>query len=160
MRSQGAKASRGWSPRSNGGDTALVAALQRRVSRRAAGALRVGIDLVDVESFRARFDAREELLASVFTDDELAYCRGQRRPWVHLAVRFAAREAVLKALGTGLAGEMTFRDITVRRDAAGAPSLALSGATAHVFSREGLARTAVSLAHTRRQAIAVVLLFP
>ncbi len=159
MRSEGADR-RGLSPRSNGGDTARVAALQRRILRRAAGALRVGIDLVDVESFRARFDAREELLASVFTADELAYCRGQRRPWVHLAVRFAAREAGVKALGTGLTGEMTFRDIAVLRDAAGAPALSLSGATAQVFSREGLTRTAVSLAHTRQQAIAVVLVFP
>lgn len=140
--------------------TARLAALERRISTRAAQAARVGIDLVEVDAFRARLDGREELLASVFTEDELAYCRRQRRPWVHLAVRFAAREAVLKALGTGLAGEMTFRDIAVLRDAAGAPALALSGATARAFSREGLARTAVSLAHTRRHAIAVVLLFP
>jgi len=122
--------------------------------------VRVGIDLVDVEQFRARFEGRDEFLGSVFARDELAYCRRQRRPWVHLAVRFAAREATLKALGTGLAGEMTFRDVAVVRDVAGVPGLALSGATARVLARAGFSRTTLSLAHARRHAIAVVMLFP
>ena len=121
--------------------------------------MRVGIDLVEVEEFQVRFEGRDELMAFVVTPDELAYAQRQRRPWVHLAVRFAAREATLKALGTGLAGEMAFRDVAVVRDAAGAPALTLSGATARVLARAGFSRTGLSLAHTRRHAIAVVLLF-
>src|SRR5439155_6859329 len=88
------------------------------------------------------------------------YCRGQHRPWVHLAARFAAREAMFKALGTGLAGDMAFRDVAVVRDPAGGPALTLSGTTARVLAREGFARSALSLAHTRSHAIAAVMLFP
>jgi holo-[acyl-carrier protein] synthase len=120
----------------------------------------VGIDLVDVDAFRARFDGRDDLLASVFTGDELAYCRAQRRPWMHLAARFAAREATLKALGTGLAGDMSHRDVAVVRDEAGTPSLAVSGATARALAAAGLGRPSLSLAHTTRDAVAVVLFFP
>jgi len=133
--------------------------LRESVERRARDAVRVGIDLVDIQGFRQRFEGRDELLASVFSPDELRYCLLQRRPWMHLAARFAAREALLKALGTGLAGEMAFRDVAVARDAAGAPALTVAGATARAFAREGLTRSALSLAHTQGHAIAVVLLF-
>ena len=132
--------------------------LERTVARHAADAVAVGIDLVDVEEFRERFDGRDELLRSVFLPHELEYCLSRRRPWMHLAARFAAREALLKALGTGLAGEMSFRDVVVIRDGAGAPALDVSGATAAVLEGRGLTRTALSVAHTHRHAIAVVLL--
>lgn len=121
---------------------------------------RVGVDLVDVASFTARFEGRDDLLAAVFTGAELAYARAQHQPWVHLAARFAAKEAVLKALGTGLAGAITWRDIAVTRDAAGTPGLELLGGAAAALAGEGFARGSVSLAHTDRDAIAVVLLHP
>jgi holo-[acyl-carrier protein] synthase len=119
---------------------------------------RVGVDLVDVPAFQARLEGRDDLLADVFTDAELAYARSRRRPWPHLAARFAAKEATLKAIGTGLAGAMTWRDIEVTRDAAGTPGLMVQGATAGALGRQGLRRASVSLAHTRGHAIAVVLL--
>jgi holo-[acyl-carrier protein] synthase len=120
--------------------------------------VRVGVDLVDVPPFRARLEGRDEVLRSLFSDAELAYCRGQRRPWPHLAARFAAKEATWKALGTGQAGAMAWRDVEVRRDVAGAPGLDLSGATAEALARHGLTRAAVSLSHTEAAAVAVVLL--
>lgn len=118
---------------------------------------RVGVDLVDVPSFRTRFDGRDELLADVFTDGELAYCRGQQRPWTHLAARFAAKEAALKALTSGLTGGMRWRDLEVTRDPAGTPTLALHGATAAAFARHGLHVRSLSMAHTDSHAMAVVL---
>lgn len=121
---------------------------------------RIGVDLVDVPSFRTRFDGQTDLLATVFTEDELAYCRRQYRPWVHLAARFAAKEAVWKALGTGFAGSMTWKDVEVRRDAAGAPGLILRGTTAAALEQRGLGGASLSLAHTRGQAIAFVMLWP
>ena len=120
--------------------------------------MQVGIDLVDVAAFRARFDGRDDLLREAFSEAELAYCRGQHRPWIHLAARFAAREAALKALGTGWAGTMTWRDVEVTRDPAGAPSLVLGGAVALAVAKAGLTRSTVSLSHTETHAIAVVLL--
>jgi len=118
----------------------------------------VGIDLVDVPAFEARFAGRDEALAEIFTRDELAYCHRQSRPWVHLAVRFAAKEALLKALTSGLSGAMRWHDIEILRDPAGTPRLKVTGATGDVLDREGLATRSVSLSHTASTAAAVVLL--
>lgn len=119
--------------------------------------LRIGVDLVDVAAFRARFEGREDLLAATFTEAELAYCRAQADPWPHLAARLAAREALLKALGTGLSGELDWHECEVVRDAAGTPALALRGAVAEAAAGAGLGRWTVSLAHTATHAVAVVL---
>jgi holo-[acyl-carrier protein] synthase len=118
------------------------------------------VDLVDVAAFRERFELRDEVLAGVFSELELSYCFAQRSPWMHLAARFAAKEAALKALGSGLAGSMSWRDIEVRRDEAGTPSLDFCGAVAEALAREGLRGSSVSLSHSAGHAIAVVLLFP
>ena len=120
--------------------------------------MRVGVDLVDVAAFRARFDGRDDVLADTFSPAELAYCRAQKEPWAHLAARFAAREATLKALGTGLAGRITWRDIEVTRDPAGTPGLVFRGAADAAMRRAGLRLAAVSLSHTDTHAIAVVVL--
>jgi holo-[acyl-carrier protein] synthase len=120
--------------------------------------VRVGVDLVDVAAFQARFDGRDDLLADTFSPAELAYCRAQKSPWTHLAARFAAREAALKALGTGLAGKIAWRDVEVTRDPAGAPGLVFGGALGEALDRAGLKRSTVSLSHTNTYAIAVVAL--
>jgi holo-[acyl-carrier protein] synthase len=120
----------------------------------------VGIDLVAVPSFQARFEGREDVLAAMFTEQELGYCQARRRRWAHLAARFAAKEATWKALGSGLSGNMVWRDVEVRRDVAGAPALVFTGATAGAVARARFGRAAVSLSHAADQAIAVVLLLP
>jgi holo-[acyl-carrier protein] synthase len=120
----------------------------------------VGVDLVDVPAFEARFRTRAAVLAEIFTDAELGYCHRQAHPWPHLAARFAAKEALLKALTSGLSGAMRWRDIEVVRDPAGTPRLSVTGATAETLSRAGLAPGSVSLSHTAGHAIAVVLLTP
>jgi holo-[acyl-carrier protein] synthase len=121
---------------------------------------RVGVDLVDVPAFETRFAGRDDLLTEVFGDAELAYCRRQPRPWPHLAARFAAKEAVLKALSSGLTGAMRWRDIEVTRDPAGTPALRIGGMTGEVLRRQGLREGSLSLSHTETHAIAVVLLVP
>lgn len=118
---------------------------------------RVGVDLVEIGSFRSKFDGRDELLKQVFTATEIGYARAQRRPWLHLAARFAAKEAVFKAIGCGIAGAMSWRDVEVRGDEAGEPSVTLSGETARRAAALGLRRFAVSLTHGRQYAVAVVL---
>lgn len=121
---------------------------------------RVGVDLVDVDDLARRFEAREAALAEIFTDAELAYCRGQRHPWPHLAARFAAKEAVFKALASGLSGAMQWRDVEVVRDPAGTPHVLVTGATGAALSRQGLRAACVSLSHARGLAVAVVVLVP
>jgi holo-[acyl-carrier protein] synthase len=115
---------------------------------------------VAVAPFRTRLEGREALLAEIFTADELAYARSRRSPWPHLAARFAAKEAALKALRSGLAGEMRFCHVEVTRDAAGAPGLVFHGAVADAVRREGIPAASVSLTHTAEQAMAVVVLSP
>ncbi len=132
------------------------APIARRGGSDDAGA-KLGIDLVSIVRFRAVFDGKPALTESVFTPLELAYANAQRRPFEHLAARYAAKEAVLKALGTGFTSEMDWRDIETVRDAAGAPQIALSGAVARIAGARGLTRCAVSLTHSGAYALAVVL---
>jgi len=119
----------------------------------------VGVDLVDVPRF-ARVVARlgEGFLERLFTARELdAGCRA-RRPTEHFAARFAAREAVLKALGTGLAGAMSWKDIEVRPACAGAFTLELSGAVQDAATALRVRRVHLALATTRKLAAASVIL--
>lgn len=120
---------------------------------------RVGVDLVDVGAFAARMTGREDLLAEIFTAAELTYCGGTSDRWPHLAARFAAKEATLKALASGLTGGMRWRDVEVTRDPAGMPGLAIHGGVRETLARSGLDRATVSLSHTASHAVAVVLLF-
>ena len=94
--------------------------------------------------------------ARVFTEDEQAYCRARRDPTERFAARFAAKEAVLKAMGVGL-GACAFREIEVVRADSGEPSLALHGAAADLAAARGIARWHVSLSHTSLVAEALVI---
>lgn len=125
-----------------------------------AGGLRgIGIDLAQISRMRsvlARWD--ERFLRRVFTDAEIAYCRRRRDPVPHLAARFAAKEAVLKALGTGLRMGVNWREIEVRRERGQAPTVALSGRSRALAEARGAGRVLVSLTHDGDYALAQVAL--
>jgi holo-[acyl-carrier protein] synthase len=90
----------------------------------------------------------------IFTARELEYCRGKRRSGEHLAARFAAKEAVLKAFGTGISQRMRWTDVEVVKDRLGRPEIRLEGAVAEFARRHGLADLDVSMTHTEGLAIA------
>jgi holo-[acyl-carrier protein] synthase len=115
----------------------------------------VGVDVCDVERIRLAVRRTAGFADRVFTDAEQAYCGQARDPAQRLAARFAAKEAVLKALGAGL-GACPLREIEVERAASGAPSLALHGAAADLARERGVAGWHVSLSHTTTVAEAVV----
>jgi holo-[acyl-carrier protein] synthase len=92
----------------------------------------------------------------VYTDAEREHCGRRRDPAEGLAARFAAKEAVLKALGRGL-GACAFRDIEVVRAESGAPSLALHDTAARLAAEHGVTAWHVSLTHTATMAEAVVI---
>ena len=122
--------------------------------------LGIGIDLVDVPRF-ARVAARHDpgFVESLFPPAEIAWCAARRHRDRHLAARFAAREAVLKALGTGLVGTMSWRDIGVTpSEGAATARMSLRGAVGAAADRLGVPRVHVSLATTRDVAAAVVVL--
>jgi holo-[acyl-carrier protein] synthase len=109
-------------------------------------ALGVGIDLIEIERIERALERRPRLAERLFTEAELSYARGRARPGQHLAARFAAKEAVIKALGQGL----PMRQIEVVSDEP--PRLQLHGRAAEVA---GDAEIAISLTHSRDAAAAV-----
>jgi holo-[acyl-carrier protein] synthase len=120
--------------------------------------LGVGIDLVRIERVRqAMARWQDRFLQRVFTDGELAYARRRRDPAEHLAARFAAKEATLKALGTGLSMGVRWREMEVRRARGEPPRLALSGRTAALGAARGVRTFHVSLTHDGDYAMAQVL---
>lgn len=113
---------------------------------------RVGVDVVDVERMRALLERRPRAALRLFSDAERGWCSSRRRPWVHYAARFAAKEAVRKALGRAC----PWASVEVRRQGGGAPYLAL----APLVTADGLRITgaSLSLTHDGGVAIAVVAL--
>lgn len=119
--------------------------------------LRVGLDLVEVSRIQESIDRfGDRFLQRLFSDGEIAYARSQpARAAEHLAARFAAKEAAIKAFALSEAGA-GWRDIEVQRAADGAPSLALHGRAAEAAARLGVTGVALSLSHDGGYAAAVV----
>jgi holo-[acyl-carrier protein] synthase len=119
----------------------------------------VGVDLVRIPRMRetiARWD--ERFLRRVFTDREIDDCRARRDPAPHFAARFAAKEAGMKALGTGLRLGVTWRELEVRRAPDQAPTLELHGRTRELGLARGGRRMLLSLSHDGDYALAHALL--
>jgi holo-[acyl-carrier protein] synthase len=116
----------------------------------------VGVDLCEVDRMRRTLARTPGFAARVFTDAEREHCGRRRDPAEGLAARFAAKEAVLKAMGRGL-GACAFRDIEVVRASSGAPSIALHASAARLAAEHGVTAWHVSLTHTATMAEAVVI---
>ncbi|HLU38141.1 MAG TPA: holo-ACP synthase [Planctomycetota bacterium] len=121
----------------------------------ASAIVAVGVDLVDLDRIERLLDAEgDRFLARVFTAAEREYCMARARPVPSLAARFAAKEAVMKCLGTGFGEGVGFAQIEVVRSPRGEPSVALHGRAAAVAAERGIAGFRLSLSHGDRQAIA------
>ena len=112
----------------------------------------IGIDHVEIARVRRAVVRRPRLLERIWTEEELATCCGRHDLYSCLAARFAAKEAVLKALGTGLSG-CRWRDVAVALRG-GRPEVRLYGRPAEIARQKGL-EVLVSLSHDRRYAVAV-----
>jgi holo-[acyl-carrier protein] synthase len=118
----------------------------------------IGIDLVDCGRIeRMLADHGQAFLDRVYTPGEQAYCGRSRNQIERLAARYAAKEAVLKALGTGMRDGMSWTEIDVSHDALGAPVVTLHGEVARVAAARGVGRLAVSLTHAGGLAMAEVM---
>jgi holo-[acyl-carrier protein] synthase len=115
----------------------------------------VGIDLVDIDRIRDVIERQPRFVTRVYTEQEQAYCRKRRDPAERFAARFAAKEAVLKALGTGLGGA-DFTDIEVVRQPSGKPELAIGGRAATLAGELGIDRWLITMTHSRHLAQAFV----
>jgi holo-[acyl-carrier protein] synthase len=121
----------------------------------AGGVCGIGVDAVDVARFRRVLERRPGIVDRLFTETERDYAAGSRDPCPHLAVRFAAKEAVFKALGIGV-GDAAFRDVEVVRGDHGEPGVALSGRAHAASLGRGVGRWHLSMTHTDTVAIATV----
>lgn len=114
----------------------------------------IGIDLVEMDRFRLALSRTPGLVDRVFTLDEQAYARQKRDPTERFAVRFAAKEAVMKAMGVGI-GEVRLRDIEVARSDSGRPAVVLHGTAAARAASLGIVEWKISLTHAAHAAEAV-----
>jgi holo-[acyl-carrier protein] synthase len=118
----------------------------------------IGTDLVEVDRFRSVLQRTPGIVDRLFTSDEMAYAALCDDPSERLAVRFAAKEAVMKAMGAGI-GDVSFVDIEVVRAESGEPSVVLHGRARERARQRGVSRWLLTLTHTHTlaQAIAVAL---
>ena len=124
-------------------------------------AIRQGIDIVDVEKFRAVFGRNAGLADELFTGNEREYCLSRRDPSLHFACCFAAKESYLKALGTGFRGtgiDHVFQEIEVYAANSGKPEILIHGWAARMAKKRKIRHCALSISHASRYAVAAVLL--
>ena len=117
--------------------------------------LGLGVDIVETARIAASVERHgEPFLRRIFTDAEIAYCSQMADPTQCYAARFAAKEAVSKAFGTGIGPDLGWRDIEVHRRETGAPFIVLTGAGAATAARLGIREVRISLSHSEHYAVA------
>ena len=118
-----------------------------------------GVDVVEIPRLRKTMERlKDRFIFRIFTEAEQRFCNSHRDPVPHFAVRFAAKEALFKALGTGWAKGVTWLDAEVLRERPDAPVLELHGEAARLSADRGTRKVHVSLSHTDQWAVAVVIL--
>lgn len=119
----------------------------------------IGIDLVEVARIQHSLDRfGERFLHRVFTEGETEYSMSMKCPARHLAARFAGKEAVAKAFGTGIGKAMGWRNIDIRKKPSGEPFLVLDGPAKELSIQRGITRALITLSHTDAHAMACVVL--
>lgn len=121
--------------------------------------LGTGIDIIEVARIRASCEKfGERFPARILLPPEIEYCFSHRDPAPFVAARFAAKEAVSKAFGTGIGASIGFHDIEVKRRESGEPYLVLHGKGEQLFRARAAARIHLSLSHTLQHATAISIL--
>ncbi len=118
-----------------------------------------GVDLCEVDRIREAIERHGDRFKSrVFTEREIAYAESKANRYERYAARFAAKEAGMKALGTGWRGGLGWRDLEVTNERSGRPTLTFHGLAAQIAQARGVGRIALSMTHTDQQAMAMVIL--
>jgi holo-[acyl-carrier protein] synthase len=115
----------------------------------------IGTDIIECLRIAQMIDRHGELfIRRVYTEHEIAYCSTKKAATQHYAGRWAAKEAVLKALGTGWVRGISWRDVEVRHKPGGAPTVALRGGAREALERSGITAMHISISHCRSHAVA------
>jgi holo-[acyl-carrier protein] synthase len=121
--------------------------------------LGIGTDIIEVERIRTAATRHgDRFLHRILLPTEIQYCQSHRDPAPFLAARFAAKEAISKAFGTGIGADLGWLDIEIRRHASGQPWVALHGKGLDLLSRRGARSLHLTLSHTQHYATATALL--
>lgn len=118
----------------------------------------VGTDIIEMERLAKMVARGRQYLETIFTEKEIEYCESKARKSQHYAVRYAAKEAALKALGVGWRDGFAFCDIEVIDDERGRPQILVHGKVKELFEHHQIKQTSISLSHSRESAIAVIIL--
>ena len=120
--------------------------------------LGIGADIIECLRIAQMIERHaEQFIARVYTQDEIDYCSARKAATQHYAGRWAAKEAVLKALGTGWVRGISWRDVEVRNDSAGQPTIALAGGALEISQQRGIDEVMISISHCRSHATAYAL---
>ena len=118
----------------------------------------LGVDITEVDRLKAAIGRRgDAFLRRVFTSAEREYCERFKNKFERYAGRFAAKEAAMKALGTGWRSGVRWQDLEIVRERSGRPTMALYGEAGKIAKRLGVKRIALSITHTETQALAQVI---
>lgn len=114
-----------------------------------------GVDLIECDRIAHMIDRHgQRFLERVYTEGERHYCQSKSRSIEHYAGRFAAKEAILKALAVGWRGGVAWTDMDIRRTTSGSPEVALTGHTLQIATRMGVTTVQISITHTQHYAMA------
>lgn len=139
----------------------LLRAVQKQTARQekteptlsSSSAVGLGVDLLEIDRMEKAIERTPRIVERVFTSGEREYAWSKTRPATHYAAFFAAREAVLKALGTGFAG-VSYHDVEVVHDKRGKPEAVLHGNALAIAKEQGVVEIQISLSHTHHMAVA------
>lgn len=118
----------------------------------------IGTDLIEIERVADRMEKKNGFRELVFTQNEINYCEPKTFKYEHYAARFAAKEAFLKAIGTGWRSGTAFNEIEIYNDTEGKPELRFLGNTANTVAEMKLGKIFVSLSHLKTMASATVII--
>lgn len=117
----------------------------------------IGTDIIEVERIERQLEKNTGLKEKLFTSDEIAYCETKKNKAQHYAARFAAKEAFLKAIGTGWRDGLQFNEVEVTNDQLGKPLIVLYGKTKDFVAEINITNIQVSLTHIRDMVNAIVI---
>lgn len=121
--------------------------------------LGIGIDLIEVERIEnSRQKYGERFLNRILLPAEASYCLSHKFPGPHLAARFAAKEAISKAFGTGIGAQLSWLDMEIARKETGEPFVILHGKALELLARRGARSIHITLSHTQKHATALAIL--
>lgn len=121
--------------------------------------LGIGIDIIEVARVQSSYERfGERFINRILHPGEIAYCLAHRIPGPFIAARFAAKEAISKAFGTGIGAQLGWQDMEVRRKESGEPYVVLHGGGQRLMEARGAKQLLLSLSHTQTYAAAVAIL--